>query len=122
MSRFPWIALALTLALTACNGPAPNATGEADEGHEAEEHGEQEELPQQTTIEAQTAQSAGIRTARVGPGEIADEHEVQGLLTPVEGRIAQVTARFPGPVRAVQVGVGDQVKAGQVLATVESNS
>ena len=121
MSRFPWIALALTLALTACNGPAPNATGEADEGHEAEEHGEQEELPQQTTIEAQTAQSAGIRTARVGPGEIADEHEVQGLLTPVEGRIAQVTARFPGPVRAVQVGVGDQVKAGQVLATVESN-
>lgn len=121
MSRFPWIALALTLALTACNGPAPNATGEADEGHEAEEHGEQEELPQQTTIEAQTAQSAGIRTARVGPGEIADEHEVQGLLTPVEGRIAQVTARFPGPVRAVQVGVGDLVKAGQVLATVESN-
>lgn len=121
MSRFPWIALALTLALTACSGPAPNARGEAEEGHEAEEQGEHEERPQQTTIEAQTAQSAGIRAARVGPGQIADEHEVQGLLTPVEGRIALVTARFPGPVRAVRVGVGDQVKAGQVLATVESN-
>ena len=36
-------------------------------------------------------------------GVIADEHEVQGLLTPVEGRVAQVTARFPGPVRAVRV-------------------
>ncbi|KAF1691364.1 efflux transporter periplasmic adaptor subunit [Pseudoxanthomonas jiangsuensis] len=121
MSRFPWIALALTLALTACSGPAPNARGEAEEGREAEEQGEHEELPQQTTIEAQTAQSAGIRAARVGPGQIADEQEVQGLLTPVEGRIALVTARFPGPVRAVRVGVGDQVKAGQVLATVESN-
>ena len=80
MSRFPWIALALTLALTACSGPAPNARGEAEEGHEAEEQGEHEELPQQTTIEAQTAQSAGIRAARVGPGQIADEQEVQGLL------------------------------------------
>ncbi|WP_049425751.1 efflux RND transporter periplasmic adaptor subunit, partial [Stenotrophomonas maltophilia] len=33
----------------------------------------------------------------------------------------QVTARFPGPVRSVRVGVGDQVRTGQVLATVESN-
>ncbi len=121
MSRYPWIALVLTLSLAACSAPTSNAGGEAEESHEAEEHGEHEELPQQTTIAAKTAQAAGIRTASVGPGEIADEHEVQGLLTPIEGRIAQVTARFPGPIRAVRAGVGDQVKAGQVLATVESN-
>lgn len=60
-------------------GSAPIAwVGEAEEGHEAEEQGEHEELPQQTTIEAQTAQSAYIRAARVGPGQIADEQEVRG--------------------------------------------
>ena len=62
-----------------------------------------------------------VSVAPAGPGEIADEHEVQGLLTPIDGRIAQVTARFPGPVRSVRAGVGDQVRAGQALATVESN-
>ena len=75
----------------------------------------------ETKIAAKAAQAAGIQVAPAGPGEIADEHEVQGLLTPIDGRIAQVTARFPGPVRSVRAGVGDQVRAGQALATVESN-
>ncbi|MCL1501250.1 efflux transporter periplasmic adaptor subunit [Xanthomonas nasturtii] len=74
-----------------------------------------------TTIAAKIAQDAGIRIAPVGAGSIADQHEVQGLLTPAEGAQAQATARFPGPVRSLRVNVGDQVRAGQVLATVESN-
>ncbi|MFC0154097.1 efflux RND transporter periplasmic adaptor subunit [Xanthomonas dyei] len=74
-----------------------------------------------TTIAAKIAQDAGIRMAPVGAGSIADQHEVQGLLTPAEGAQAQATARFPGPVRSLRVNVGDQVRAGQVLATVESN-
>lgn len=49
-----------------------------------------------TTIAAKIAQDAGIRVAPVGPGSIADQHEVQGLLTPAEGAQAQATARFPG--------------------------
>ena len=117
MNRFHWIALSLAVLLTACSASAPNASSEGGEGRETEEHGEHEEAPQQTTIAAKTAQTAGIRVAPVGPGVIADEHEVQGLLTPVEGRVAQVTARFPGPVRSVRAGVGDHVRAGRVLAT-----
>jgi membrane fusion protein, heavy metal efflux system len=74
-----------------------------------------------TQIEQTIAADAGIRVQAAGPGVIADEHEVQGLLTPVEGRIAKVTARFPGPIRKLGANVGDQVRAGQVLATVESN-
>jgi len=74
-----------------------------------------------TTIAAKIAEQAGIRTARVGPGSIRDEHEVQGLITPIEGRRARIMARFPGPVRAVHVGVGDSVRVGQTLAVVESN-
>jgi membrane fusion protein, heavy metal efflux system len=75
----------------------------------------------QTTIVKEVADEGGIRTAPAGPGIIRDAHEVQGLLTPVEGRHARIRARFPGPVDAVRVGVGDRVKAGQVLSIIESN-
>lgn len=74
-----------------------------------------------TSIEAKIAESAGIRVAPAAAGTIADEHVVQGLLTPVEGRVASVTARFPGPIRRLTANVGDSVRAGQVLATIESN-
>ena len=74
-----------------------------------------------TEIDAKIAQDAGIRIAPAAAGIIADEHEVQGLLTPVEGRIAKVAARFPGPVQRLNFNVGDQVRAGQTLALIESN-
>jgi cobalt-zinc-cadmium efflux system membrane fusion protein len=74
-----------------------------------------------TEIAARIANDSGIRVAPAGPGVIADEHEVQGLLTPMEGRVANVMARFPGPIRSLRANIGDQVRAGQALASVESN-
>ncbi len=47
-----------------------------------------------TTIAAKVAQDAGIRVAAVGAGSIADQHEVQGLLTPAEGAQAQAHRAF----------------------------
>ena len=96
-------------------GEAGHAEGEGEEGG-----GHADEVPS-TTMPAQRAAANGIRTERVGPGTIADQHEVQGLLTPVEGSIAKVQARFPGPIRALRANVGDTVRAGQPLATIESN-
>jgi cobalt-zinc-cadmium efflux system membrane fusion protein len=74
-----------------------------------------------TRIASDVADAAGIRVAPAGPGIIRDEHELQGLLTTIEGRHTRLGARFPGPVRSVAVGVGDVVRKGQTLATVESN-
>ncbi|HSX62598.1 MAG TPA: efflux RND transporter periplasmic adaptor subunit [Tahibacter sp.] len=74
-----------------------------------------------TQIPAPVARDAGIVAAAAGPGVIADEHEVQGLLTTMEGRVATVTARFPGPIRELRANVGDTVRKGQTLAVVESN-
>lgn len=82
---------------------------------------EYESYEGRTEITAATAQRSGIKVQPVGPGVIADEHEVQGLLTPMQGRVAEVTARFPGPIRSLRANVGDQVRAGQTLATLESN-
>lgn len=74
-----------------------------------------------TVIAETVATEAGIRVQPAAPGMIADEHEVQGLLTPVDGRIAKVMARFPGPIRSLRANVGDRVRSGQPLAVIESN-
>lgn len=74
-----------------------------------------------TRIAPDVAAQAGIRVAAAGPGVIRDEHELQGLLMPIEDRHVRLAARFPGPIRSITVGVGDAVSRGQVLATVESN-
>lgn len=74
-----------------------------------------------TVVERAIATEAGIRVAAAGPATIADEHEMQGLLTTIEGRSARVMARFPGPIRRLDAKVGDAVVAGKSLATIESN-
>jgi len=94
-------------------GKDEHAEGEGEEGHE--------EGPPSTTMTDAVAKRSGVQVAPVTAGTIADQHEVQGLLTPVEGRIAQVMARFPGPIRSLRANVGDRVRAGQPLATIESN-
>lgn len=117
--------LLLAAAIAACGGKTGNAAqAEADTHAENEtEHADagHEEGAAATTIPAKTAETSGIRVATAGPGTIADEHEVQGLLTPVEGRVAKVMARFSGPIRALRANIGDRVRAGQPLAVVESN-
>jgi cobalt-zinc-cadmium efflux system membrane fusion protein len=124
------IALAATLllaalALTGCGKDAPAAApADTDQGHGEAGHtdgDDDHDAPERTTIAAAMAEQAGIRVAPVAAGTIADEHDVQGLLTPVDGRVAQVMARFPGPIRSLRANVGDSVRAGQVLASIESN-
>ncbi|WP_233198662.1 MULTISPECIES: efflux RND transporter periplasmic adaptor subunit [Luteimonas] len=123
------LTLALMLGLPACSAPsttpAADTTGapaevstddHADDGHEDDAHADDA-----TTIAADIADDVGIRVAPAAAGTIADQHEVQGLLTTLETGNARVTARFPGPIRRLHAEVGDRVRAGQVLATIESN-
>lgn len=127
------LAAALLIALLGLGGCGTREAPADDDGHghgtadhadasgHADEDDAHDEGPAQTTITAVMAEQAGIRVAPVAAGTIADEHDVQGLLTPVDGRIAQVTARFPGPIRSLRANVGDTVNAGQVLASIDSN-
>jgi len=116
------IFLALVAAwLAGCGngGGEPENHDEGEHGHaEVEEAGHHDEV----TIDDKTAAELGIRTAKAGPGVVRDEHEVQGLLTPIEGKHARVRARFPGVVQALRAGIGDVVKSGQTLAVVENNA
>jgi cobalt-zinc-cadmium efflux system membrane fusion protein len=75
-----------------------------------------------TTIKAEVADEAGIRVAAVAGGTIAETMHAPGHVVVPPGRIARVAARFPGVVREVRVQVGDRVKNGQVLASIDSNA
>ena len=116
---FAWLLWSsMSVVVTACGTSDEERVESSESDAEEEEAGPSD----RTTIEAEVAEESGIQTAAIGPGTIRDEREVQGALTPVEGRYARIVARFAGPVRRVTVGVGDRVTAGQVLAVVESNA
>ena len=114
-------ALALALVLAACGGepdqPAKDAHANdaADHGTEADEHGHEADEVASTVIAAEVAEKSGIKTQPAGPGVIADEHEVQGLLTPVEGRVAQVTASQSTVARATIDNADNQWRPGTAV-------
>lgn len=122
------VTLALAFALAACGERGPDRAG-AD-AHDEHSHGRgshddagpHADAPRTVTIAPDIARASGLDTETAGPGVIRDQHEVQGALIPVEGRHANVVARFPGPVVRVAAGVGERVARGATLAVVESNA
>lgn len=74
-----------------------------------------------TTIDADIARASGIVTAVAGPGEIVETLLLYGSIVPDVSRVRQVRARFPGVIRSVTKEIGDTVRAGEALATIESD-
>ena len=67
------------------------------------------------------ATAAGVTTAVAGPGRLQQRIKVYGAINVDPQRISHIQARYPGVLRAVNVSIGSRVKAGEQLATVESN-
>lgn len=74
-----------------------------------------------TTIAAAIAAEAGVEIEIAGPTVISDTVALNGRIAPNAERVRAVSARFPGPIRDVAKSLGDRVRAGERLATVESN-
>ena len=75
-----------------------------------------------TRIDPAIAIEAGIEVRTAEPGIIADQHEVQGLLTLAEDKTTRLAARYAGQVKRVNAQVGDRVATGTVLAQIDSNT
>jgi cobalt-zinc-cadmium efflux system membrane fusion protein len=78
-------------------------------------------LEGRVTIAPEMAKDAGVETAVAGAGRIEELLSLYGTIQANPERVRAVSARFPGIVRSVQGNVGEPVKQGQQLATVESN-
>ncbi|MCK4537411.1 MAG: efflux RND transporter periplasmic adaptor subunit [Candidatus Krumholzibacteria bacterium] len=62
----------------------------------------------------------GIAVAKTGRGMFDLRHRVRGELVLNADRTAQIVPRVAGIVRKVEVDLGDRVKAGEILAVIES--
>ena len=106
-----------------CTGPL--ACGGGDEGptegaHE-EEH-EKEEREKAVRLPPEVLTEFGIEVATAGPGPIERTIALPGEVRPNQDRLAHVAPRFAGIAREVRARIGDAVKAGQVMAIVESEA
>ena len=72
-------------------------------------------------IAADMAAASGMETAPATGGVLRETLALYGSIQPNPERMRDVTARFPGIARSVAVRIGDVVRAGQTLATIESN-
>ncbi|MES2684599.1 MAG: HlyD family efflux transporter periplasmic adaptor subunit [Pseudomonadota bacterium] len=74
-----------------------------------------------TTIAAAIAEGAGVKTELAGPAVLTETLTLYGQIAANPERQREVSARFPGLVRTVAKQLGDTVRAGETLATIESN-
>ncbi len=74
-----------------------------------------------TQIEPQIAEAFGLETAIAGPAVLAATVQVYGRIEPNSERVGAVSARFEGAIQSVHASLGEVVKKGQPLVTIESN-
>lgn len=70
---------------------------------------------------ADIADASGLTTAIASEGVLRERIQLYGKLVADPLRISHIQARYPGLIRSVKPTIGSSVKAGEVLAMVESN-
>lgn len=74
-----------------------------------------------TEIETAVAKALEIETDLAGSKVLQETISVYGQIKTNTERLSQLRARFPGVIKSATVSMGDSVKKGQVLASIESN-
>lgn len=103
---------------------APTGKGasakEADEHKEGEAKGEHAEKGGELKLSAEEAERAGVRTTEAKPESLADTVIVTATIRPDQDRVVRVAPRIDGRVVQAPAKLGDTVRAGQTLATLDS--
>lgn len=116
--------LALTLVLILAPTLAPNvANGQDSHDHAAESasDGHGDGHAGEITLTPTEQREFGIVLAEAGPGTIVQTLQLPGTIHPNDDQLAHLVPRYDGIVTEVHVHVGDQVRKGQTLATIESD-
>lgn len=75
-----------------------------------------------TQISAKAAEAAGIKIEKAGSANIKDAIELSGIVSLDEDKSAKVGGRFPGIVKSLSKSVGESVRKGDPLATIDMNT
>ena len=110
---------ALAAALAACSGeanqPAPAASASASGPRQGES-----DAKGAIKLSDEDAKRAGIRVEALQMQTVADTLTVTATVRPNQDRVARVAPRVEGRITGVPAKLGDQVRAGQPLATLDS--
>lgn len=97
------------------HGKEKKASSEEHSDEHGDEHGGPIELS------SRDMNDFGIEVKVAEPGEIHDELRLQGEVSMNENAMGHVSPRFDGVVTSIKKRLGDSVKKGDVLASLESN-
>lgn len=113
------VLLATTLALTACGGGKAEPDAKAAAGKSAPkegEHGDKEGLK----LSEEEARRAGIKLETLAAQTVAASVTVTATIQPNQDRLARVAPRVEGRITGVSAHLGDRVRQGQALASLDS--
>lgn len=111
------IVLTLLCGLVACEANRDHH----EHDHESHTHEHDHEHDHDESGVVEIAETHGIRVVPAEPGEVRETVALLGKVVLSPERVSHVEARYPGLVRKVEASIGEHIKAGQILATVESN-
>ncbi|NNE17989.1 MAG: biotin/lipoyl-binding protein, partial [Myxococcales bacterium] len=87
-----------------------------------EEHGEEhDEHSEGVKLTPAEIEEFGVELGNAESGVIALYLSLPGEVRPNADRLAHIVPRFSGIVKAVHANLGDRVRSGQALATIESD-
>lgn len=112
------IIVMLSLALLACSGDDHDGHSHAEDAEHADGHAEHQEIVRLS--EAELLEFA-IEIDTAGSGVVRQQLNLTGEIVIDPDRLAHIVPRFPGIVKKVRKKIGDRVRAGEVLAIIESN-
>ena len=109
----PALALVVALGLTACS------QGSAKDEHagEGDKHAEAEA---ELTLTTEEAERAGVKVEEIKARKMVETLVVTATIRPDQDRLARVGTRVEGRITSAPAKLGDTVRAGQTLATLDS--
>lgn len=115
-------ALVLAVAVLGTPGCGDGAGGAAAEHKDEHAAGKEEEHKDENLIKLsdEEASRAGLNTEALEERQLADTFRVTAAVEANRERIAHVLPRIPGRITRVTAKLGDSVRQGQTLATLES--
>ena len=93
----------------------------AESGREHEEDLDEHSIENSVEIAPEIASRAGIRGEIARSGQINQSLVVYGKTVVDPSKVSHIRARFPGTITKIRSNIGDRVKAGDILAEIESN-
>jgi len=93
---------------------------EKDGQHAGEKEGEKRSEARVVKLTEAEKREFGVEVRQAGPGKLIERLSLPGEIQLNPDRVGQIVPRVPGVIRSVTKSAGDSVRAGELMAVLES--